>query len=281
MESSDKTEETIAEIILTQITKKQRALRSTQRGERFRGFDDRFPPYQPESYKPRTGWESDRQQNRFEGQRNGYGPNDRERHDQWQAPRGHGREVWPKQISNRENSGGRFQSGPQFQGNRNGQQYASQQGRSQWQRGTGKNNHLPGGQPQQVSHRNMEVPQEPPKPPACYNWADRILDAVHSTNGWRTTGRQHVNLEQGVQDMADLSIFVIEFGINENNYSAMTLSVADRLITGVLTQRVKSTIGLKAITDLGLGDLIDGQHHWQLELPGAPIFKVMEKLPST
>ncbi|OWA55160.1 hypothetical protein BV898_19547 [Hypsibius exemplaris] len=50
-----------------------------------------------------------------------------------------------------------------------------------------------------------------------------------------TGGRDHrpdssVNLYKGVQDMADLSIFVIEFGINENNYSAMTLSVADRLI---------------------------------------------------
>ncbi|OQV20431.1 hypothetical protein BV898_05477 [Hypsibius exemplaris] len=52
--------------------------------------------------------------------------------------------------------------------------------------------------------------------------------------------RQHVNLVQGVQDMADLSIFVIEFGINENNYSAMTLSVADRINYRYETLEVES-----------------------------------------
>ncbi|OWA55643.1 hypothetical protein BV898_20031, partial [Hypsibius exemplaris] len=58
----------------------------------------------------------------------------------------------------------------------------------------------------------------------------------------------------------------------------MTLSWRTDYIIGVLKRQSReSTIGLKAITDLGLGDLIDGEHHWQLELPGASIFKVIRK----
>ncbi|OWA50127.1 hypothetical protein BV898_14652 [Hypsibius exemplaris] len=89
----------------------------------------------------------------------------------------------------------------------------------------------------------MGVPQEPRKPPACYNCGGPHFKTQCTQQRWRTTGPTACQLVvKGVQDMADLSIFVIEFGINENNYSAMTLSVADGLITGVLTHARKSTL---------------------------------------
>ncbi|OWA50126.1 hypothetical protein BV898_14651 [Hypsibius exemplaris] len=43
------TEETIAEIILTQITK-TKGRSGQHNGEKISWYDDRFPPYQPESY---------------------------------------------------------------------------------------------------------------------------------------------------------------------------------------------------------------------------------------
>ncbi|OWA55739.1 hypothetical protein BV898_20127, partial [Hypsibius exemplaris] len=50
----------------------------------------------------------------------------------------------------------------------------------------------------------MEVPQEPRKPPACYNCGGPHFktQCTQPTVGG-PQARQHVNLEQGVQDMAD------------------------------------------------------------------------------
>ncbi|OWA55373.1 hypothetical protein BV898_19757 [Hypsibius exemplaris] len=54
------------------------------------------------------------------------------------------------------------------------------------------------------------VPQEPRKPPACYNCGGphfKTQCTPPTVEG--PQARQHVNLVQGVQDMADLSIFVM------------------------------------------------------------------------
>ncbi|OQV11835.1 hypothetical protein BV898_13889 [Hypsibius exemplaris] len=210
--SSDRTVETIAEITLTELPETKGRSGQHNGGERFRVYDDRFPSFQPESYKRNPAGESERQQNRYEGQEM-----DTDRTIVSGMTSGRRREV-----------------------------VAEKSGRKKFlTRRT-----VAGDSKMDHSFKEIGRAAEPRKPPACYNCGGPHFktQCTQPTVGG-PQARQHVNLVQGGQDMADLSIFVIEFGINENNYSAMTLSVADRLITGVLTQRVKSTIGLKAITD--------------------------------
>ena len=115
-------------------------------------------------------------------------------------------------------------------------------------------------------------------PIACYNCGGPHFKSQCKEP---TTGgpqaRQQVNFLQ--QGMGDLSLNIIEIGVDHEYQKAVTLLIGGVVpITTVLGSKDRSTIGIAHIKALGLWEGVDVSTKWELSIPDEPTYKVAGRI---
>ena len=184
-----------------------------------------------------------------------------------------------RNYANNNSRGNQLGNYPQNRENRNN--YQNSNYRQPWygnnaQRGGEIRNRNFMSPPAGGGNSNNAVNNRPPI--ACYNCGGPHFKSQCKEP---TTGgpqaRQQVNFLQ--QGMGDLSLNIIEIGVDHEYQKAVTLLIGGVVpITAVLGSKDRSTIGIAHIKALGLWEGVDVSTQWELSIPDEPTYKVAGRI---